>query len=81
MQATPAGLPKGMPGIGVVMDGAMQHAPQPGRHCIASAGVSALSRRARSSARTRPGAPGLPRTGCRVSALGRIRRSGFAALR
>jgi hypothetical protein len=63
------------------VDGAMQHAPQPGRHCIASAGVSALSRRARSSARTRPGAPGLPRTGCRVSALGRVRRSGLAALR
>lgn len=28
----PAGLPWGMPGIGDVMLGAMQHAPQPGRH-------------------------------------------------
>jgi hypothetical protein len=31
-QRTPAGLPLGIPGIGLVMDGAMQHAPQPGRH-------------------------------------------------
>ncbi|MBS1206680.1 MAG: hypothetical protein H6R25_3579 [Proteobacteria bacterium] len=29
-----AGLPLGMPGIGLVMDGAVQHAPQSGRHCI-----------------------------------------------
>jgi len=28
MQRTPAGLPLGMPGIGLVMEGAMQHAPQ-----------------------------------------------------
>ena len=28
---TPAGLPFGMPGIGDEMDGAIQHAPQPGR--------------------------------------------------
>jgi hypothetical protein len=28
---TPAGLPSSIPGIGLVMDGAMQHAPQPGR--------------------------------------------------
>ena len=28
---TPAGLPFGMPGIGLVMEGAMQQAPQPGR--------------------------------------------------
>ncbi|MEI6546228.1 MAG: hypothetical protein WCN85_04325 [Burkholderiales bacterium] len=34
MQAIPAGLPCGMPGIGVVMEGAVQHAPQPGRHGI-----------------------------------------------
>jgi len=27
-QGTPAGLPSGMPGIGLVMEGAMQHAPQ-----------------------------------------------------
>lgn len=30
-QGTPAGLPLGMPGMGEVMDGAMQQAPQPGR--------------------------------------------------
>jgi hypothetical protein len=30
-QRTPAGLPFGMPGIGDVMDGAVQHAPHPGR--------------------------------------------------
>jgi oxygen-independent coproporphyrinogen-3 oxidase len=28
MQRTPAGLPPGMPGIGLEIDGAMQHAPQ-----------------------------------------------------
>ena len=28
----PAGLPLGIPGIGEEIDGAMQHAPQPGRH-------------------------------------------------
>jgi hypothetical protein len=33
-QRMPAGLPLGMPGIGEVMDGAMQHAPQPGRHSM-----------------------------------------------
>ena len=32
MQGTPAGLPWGMPGIGLVIDGAMQQAPQRGRH-------------------------------------------------
>lgn len=31
MQRTPAGLPCGMPGIGLEMEGAMQHAPQSGR--------------------------------------------------
>ncbi|TCG05664.1 hypothetical protein BZM27_32085 [Paraburkholderia steynii] len=31
-QRTPAGLPFGMPGIGLVIDGAIQHAPQSGRH-------------------------------------------------
>ena len=31
MQRAPAGLPAGMPGIGLEIDGAMQHAPQPGR--------------------------------------------------
>ena len=30
-QRTPAGLPLGMPGIGELMEGAMQQAPQPAR--------------------------------------------------
>jgi hypothetical protein len=30
MQRTPAGFPFGMPGMGLEMLGAMQHAPQPG---------------------------------------------------
>ncbi len=34
-QATPAGLPPGMPGIGEEIDGAMQQAPQPDRQGIA----------------------------------------------
>jgi hypothetical protein len=33
-QRTPAGLPCGMPGMGELMDGAMQQAPQPGRQFI-----------------------------------------------
>jgi hypothetical protein len=35
-QRMPAGFPLGMPGMGDEMDGAMQHAPQPGRHCMRS---------------------------------------------
>ena len=31
-QRTPAGLPLGMPGIGLVIDGAVQQAPHCGRH-------------------------------------------------
>jgi hypothetical protein len=31
-QRTPAGLPFGMPGMADVIDGAVQQAPQPGRH-------------------------------------------------
>jgi hypothetical protein len=31
MQGTPAGLPFGMPGMALEMDGAMQQAAQPGR--------------------------------------------------
>jgi hypothetical protein len=31
-QRSPAGLPSGMPGIGELMEGAMQQAPQPSRH-------------------------------------------------
>lgn len=34
MHRTPAGLPCGMPGIGAVIEGAMQQAPQPGRHSM-----------------------------------------------
>ena len=34
-QGTPAGLPQGIPGMGEEMEGAMQHAPQPGRHSMA----------------------------------------------
>jgi hypothetical protein len=33
-QRTPAGLPPGMPGMGELMEGAMQQAPQPGRQSI-----------------------------------------------
>ena len=39
-QRTPAGLPAGMPGIGLLIDGAMQQAAQAGRQSIAE-----LSRR------------------------------------
>jgi hypothetical protein len=31
-QRSPAGLPWGMPGMGELMEGAMQQAPQPSRH-------------------------------------------------
>jgi len=34
MQRTPGGLPCGMPGMGLLIDGAMQHAPQKSLHCI-----------------------------------------------
>ena len=37
-QGTPAGLPPGMPGIALLIDGAMQHAAQRGRHCAAAGG-------------------------------------------
>jgi hypothetical protein len=32
-QRVPAGLPRGMPGIGLLIDGAMQQAAQAGRQC------------------------------------------------
>ena len=41
IQGTPAGLPSGMPGIGRVIDGAMQQAPHPGRHA-SEAGIFAF---------------------------------------
>jgi len=34
MQRMPAGLPCGMPGMGELMEGAVQQAPQPGLHCM-----------------------------------------------
>lgn len=34
MQRTPAGLPSGMPGIGLLIDGAMQQAAQEGRQSM-----------------------------------------------
>ena len=34
MHRSPAGLPFGIPGIGDVMEGAVQQAPQPIRHSI-----------------------------------------------
>jgi hypothetical protein len=37
---TPAGLPSGMPGMGLEMDGAMQQAPQPGRQARGAQGVT-----------------------------------------
>jgi hypothetical protein len=37
-QRTPAGLPLGMPGIGEVIEGAVQQAPQPGRQLTAWSG-------------------------------------------
>jgi hypothetical protein len=33
-QRTPAGLPSGIPGMGVVIEGAIQHAPHPSRQSI-----------------------------------------------
>jgi hypothetical protein len=34
-QRTPAGLPSGMPGIGLEIEGAVQHAPHADRHSMA----------------------------------------------
>lgn len=49
-QRTPAGLPSGMPGIGDEIEGAMQQAPQPMRHCTAQ--CSGRGRSARNTSRT-----------------------------
>lgn len=60
-QRTPAGLPFGMPGIGELIDGAVQQAPQPGRQAkdedmvgnlewVAAAGSASLSTRSERSA-------------------------------
>lgn len=40
---TPATLPSGIPGIGDDIEGAMQHAPQPGRHSICALFIRLLS--------------------------------------
>lgn len=41
-QRTPAALPPDIPGIGELIEGAMQQAPQPGRHATAT-GSAAFS--------------------------------------
>lgn len=46
MHLTPAGLPFGMPGIALVIDGAMQHAPQPFLHSIAVSKVLTMGSQA-----------------------------------
>ena len=46
MQRTPAGLPSGMPGIGLLIDGAMQQAAQWGRQFM-TAGLSPHALRGR----------------------------------
>ena len=43
MQRTPAGLPFGMPGIGVEIEGAMQQAPQPGRQSMRDYSLAVLA--------------------------------------
>jgi hypothetical protein len=40
MHASPAGLPSGIPGMGLEMLGAMQQAPQPGRQSIARGSIA-----------------------------------------
>jgi oxygen-independent coproporphyrinogen-3 oxidase len=60
MQRVSAGLPVGMPGIGVEIDGAVQHAPQRGRQSMgglsrrsAIAGIAGTQRaRGRACARS-----------------------------
>jgi hypothetical protein len=46
-QRTPAGLPSGIPGIALEMDGAMQHAPHASRHAwtdFLGSGTAAMDR-------------------------------------
>jgi oxygen-independent coproporphyrinogen-3 oxidase len=52
-QRTPAGLPSGIPGIGLEMEGAMQQAPQPGRQAVGTAAGSDTWRRAFRTRRSR----------------------------
>ena len=44
-QRTPAGLPFGMPGMGLEMEGAMQHAPQRGRQSMLSESTKSEGRK------------------------------------
>ncbi len=41
---TPAGLPPGIPGKGVAIDGAMQQAAHPGRHNVTASASAPTSR-------------------------------------
>jgi len=41
MHGVLAGLPFGMPGIGEEIEGAVQQAPQSGRHCICTLRIKA----------------------------------------
>jgi hypothetical protein len=71
MQGTPAGLPSGMPGIGLEIDGAVQQAPQPGRQANGASLVISLF----SSGGLQAGGPDV----CiylRHSAIGEIRQGG-----
>ena len=93
---TPAGLPWGMPGMGLVMEGAMQQAPQPVRHCkmpeptkqfgFGSSRLTADGQRPESLAMTPPRCPPPPGTHallewqCHVSDAHRTRRHGCGGL-
>ncbi|MDP3032566.1 MAG: hypothetical protein Q8N33_10870 [Rhodocyclaceae bacterium] len=46
-QRTPAGLPCSMPGIGEVIDGAVQHAPQSGRQSMDGDAICVIGSRYR----------------------------------
>jgi hypothetical protein len=59
-QGTPAGLPWGMPGIGEVIEGAMQQAPQRSRH-DAAGGLMAASVEAAGPPPVRSAVLGKPR--------------------
>jgi oxygen-independent coproporphyrinogen-3 oxidase len=63
MQRTPAGLPWGMPGIALEMDGAMQQAPQLSRHAWKEFGSWAVSIVSGKSARVTPHVPHIRQPG------------------
>jgi hypothetical protein len=50
-QRTPAGLPFGIPGIGELIDGAVQQAPHPGRQANGWSFISCIGLRICSGAR------------------------------